>query len=317
MRCPILIGRERQLEQLRRALTEAATRRGAWIGIIGEAGVGKTRLVDEFARAVSTAGVRAVVGRASSVDRSSPFRPLVEVLIAATAGIDRPDQHSTVAPYAAVVDRFVPHWGGGHEDSRSDSPAITGESILQVLSWVAGDAALVVVLEDLHWADPATLSVCDYLVDHLDDKPLLVLASARHGETPLALADVLRRSETIELASLDPDDARAMATACISGPDDALIDRILAAAEGLPLLSRTWSVTTAGSTHSPARGSNRSALTRSGRWPPLRSSVSASRSTLSPWQLAKLTRTLPPHSMPGPPLSSSLAPQKALPSATR
>jgi predicted ATPase len=79
--------------------------------------------------------------------------------------------------------------GGGHGDA---TPAVRGEAVLRLLRRLARPGALVVVLEDLHWADPDTLAVIEYLSDNICCEPLLCVATCR-SEQPSAALDLVRR----------------------------------------------------------------------------------------------------------------------------
>ena len=81
---------------------------------------------------------------------------------------------------------------GGDGHGGCYSPAVRGEAVLRLLRRLARPAALVVVLEDLHWADPDTLAVVEYLGDNLWSEPLLCLATCR-SEPPSAAIDLALR----------------------------------------------------------------------------------------------------------------------------
>lgn len=221
---------------LLRAVYRGRTGHGSWHTVMGEAGIGKTRLTAELAQRVRDSGGRVAVGRCSPVDRSTPYRMLAEALAGAARGAARPDNIPALAPYLPAVERFLPHWRTA-AGLASESPAIVGESLLRVLAWLAADSAMLVVLEDLHWADPDTVAVCEYLLDHLDLTPVAIVATARRGEVPGEAMSVLRRSTVLDLRPLSPGEVADVAAACLAGPAPTeVLDRIHHLAGGLPLL---------------------------------------------------------------------------------
>lgn len=168
MRCPFLVGRTAELQSLVRAVERAASGPGAWITIFGEAGAGKSRVVAEFAHWASTgAGCRPPVGRCSTVDQTTAYRPLAEAALVIASGVPLPVPDE-IAPFAAAFARFVPQWRD-RDLIASESAAVLGESLLRLLRWRSADHPAVLVLEDLHWADASTLAVCEYLADHAPD----------------------------------------------------------------------------------------------------------------------------------------------------
>lgn len=144
---------------------------------------------------------------------------------------------AALRPYLPAIARFVPHWRAVAGVSASESPAVIGESVIRVLSWLAGGKGLVLVLEDMHWADAETLAVCDYLADHVAAAPVSVLCVARTAEGPGALAAIGYRAAAVALTPLDAGQVIEMATACLGRvPEPAATAWLLDSAAGLPLL---------------------------------------------------------------------------------
>jgi DNA-binding CsgD family transcriptional regulator len=198
--------------------------------------MGKTRLVTDLARRAAEAGHRALVGRCSPIDRSSPYRPLAEALLAGARGVPRPGPTTAVGPYVPAVARFVPHWRDQGGEWSSEAPPVVGESLLRVLGWLAGGRGILLVIEDLHWADFDTLAVCEYLIDHVATVPVAVVATARPGEGGGAVAAVVGRSATVRLAPLSDEEVASVVTACIGEAAPETVSRIQRSAGGLPLL---------------------------------------------------------------------------------
>jgi DNA-binding CsgD family transcriptional regulator len=212
---------------------------GGAVLVVGEAGVGKTRLAEYLSDAAAKAGVRVVHGRALPEGVGGWLRPVAEVLLELTR--DRPAPgDAAMAPYVAVLASLVPHWRGPGWSTPAEPVVVTAEAVLRVLRWAAGDAGMVVILEDLHWADDATLAVTRYLVDHASEVPVLVFGTIRTGEGREDVRALLEAggAQVCPIGRLTQDEARDMARAC-AGAGSLLDDTIAAVvrdAEGLPLL---------------------------------------------------------------------------------
>ncbi|MGB4137527.1 MAG: AAA family ATPase, partial [Microbacterium sp.] len=122
------------------------------------------------------------------------------------------------------------------------APEGLGEAIADVLEAVARAHPLVVVVEDLHWADPATLSILSFLLRVVSRERVLFVLTCRTDEIGrggavrafLAEAERARLLDRIPLARLDPASVRALAEALGGGIDDAAFDRVLERSEGVP-----------------------------------------------------------------------------------
>ena len=239
MRCPILIGRQEPA-----ALIAAAVRRlrgpgrGSALVIAGEAGIGKSRLAEHMSASAARAGVRVAVGRAVPAGLGGPLGPVAEVILDVTRGRPVPADQD-LAPYLAVLAPVVPHWRPPGWSAPAEPVVVTAEAVLRVLRWATEGRGVVVIAEDLHWADDATLAVTRYLADHADEVPIALLATIRTGEGRDDVAEVLGSAgaHVCHLGRLTSGEARDMAVACTShrSPDDQ-VAAVVRAAEGLPLL---------------------------------------------------------------------------------
>lgn len=239
--CPVLVGRTGELDVLRTALSHAADGRGGTVLIIGEAGIGKSRLVRELGAEARSAGLAMLTGRAVETATCSPFRPLVEALLGAFRSAAPPDTPE-LRPFRGALSRLVPEWadaGGAH----ADEPLLfLAEGVLRLLTAVGGTKGCLVVLEDVHWADPETLEVLDYLSDNLGRERVLCVAMLRseHQGPGVALARALaarRSAAVVELSRLGDEHVRAMALACLAVtvlPTE--VESVVRRADGLPFL---------------------------------------------------------------------------------
>src|SRR5512132_1259065 len=179
-----LVGREREAEQVGKALDVAIESRAcARVLITGDAGVGKSRLVEHVCEA---AAERALVirGRCLSYGNGITFWPLVEALREASGVVETDDRAAARAKVAGLL-------GEGKEEVFERLASAVGLSDQQFplpeVFWAARKLVetlscrrpLVLVFEDLHWAEPALLDLIDHIVETAEDAPALLLCVAR------------------------------------------------------------------------------------------------------------------------------------------
>ena len=244
MRCPILVGRQEPA-----ALIAAAVRRlgaparergrGSTLVIAGEAGIGKSRLAEHMSASAARAGVRVAAGRAVPAGLGGPLGPVAEVILDLTRGRPVPADRE-LAPYLAVLAPVVPHWRPPGWSAPAEPVVVTAEAVLRVLRWATEGQGVVVIAEDLHWADDATLAVTRYLADHADEVPAALLVTVRTGDGRDDVAEVLGSAgaQVCHLGRLTASEARDMAVACTGrrSPPQDQVAAVVRAAEGLPLL---------------------------------------------------------------------------------
>ena len=206
------VGRRNELERLQRHFELAAEGRRQLVLLEGEPGIGKTRLALQFMAECEAAGALALYGRCDA-ETLTPYQPFVEVLRRYVAR-SSPDR---LAPWKAELGRVVPELASG--DTRPPEAAERYrlfDAASEVLAELARSQPVVLVLDDLHWADTPTLLMLRQIVRSADASPVLIVASFRDTERPTALVDMLvqlRREhffERIELRGLDEADATRM-----------------------------------------------------------------------------------------------------------
>ena len=145
-----------------------------------------------------------------------------------------------LAPYLPALGRLAPQLGTPPDDGGS-SVMLIGEGLLRLATAFDGPGVLLVV-EDLHWADPETLGVLEYVADNARDVPLVVVATTRPHDAPVVaeLLDALHTrgaAEVLSLEPLDEGDVAAMLDACLTGKaPDGLAEWALRFSAGFPLL---------------------------------------------------------------------------------
>jgi predicted ATPase/DNA-binding CsgD family transcriptional regulator len=197
-----LVGRDAELAALLRRIDAARAGRAGVAFVAGEPGIGKTRLVDEAAEAAGGSGVRVLRGRAPRT-RTSRMRPFAEALLGlAREGWSPPDG---LGPYLAVLGRLVPDWSTEGQSATPPAPFIQGEAILRVLGT---QRPTLLILEDLHDADPDTIATLEYLLDNATGQHLAIVCTTRDVPGPASdLAEYARRRDPdaiLTLNRLDP-----------------------------------------------------------------------------------------------------------------
>lgn len=235
-----VVGREQELEALIAAWNAAAEQgRAQLVTVIGDAGVGKTRLVRELIDRVRD-DARVVFGRCLPYGDGITFWPLREMVISA-AGIG-PNNSSEVARErllacvgeADVADRLASATGLGAAQFPLAEINWAARKFMQRL---AADGPVLAMFDDIHWAEPAFLDLIGNLLETVD-APVLMLATARHDL--LEERTEWSQSERATRMLLQPLGAAAVAQVVANllgstGLGDDLIAKIVEAAEGNPL----------------------------------------------------------------------------------
>ncbi|HKE97626.1 MAG TPA: hypothetical protein VKG45_01635 [Actinomycetes bacterium] len=148
---------------------------------------------------------------------TSAFRPLAEALQSLARASPLP---GLPAAYQAALGRLVPEWRPDGWDDADFSLVLLGEAVLRLLGALGDGPGLLLILADLHWADPETLAVVEYLADNLAPKPVALVSSVRSEQSVPALrlvrALAARRSASVHaLGRLDEAEVERMARACL------------------------------------------------------------------------------------------------------
>src|SRR3954471_13545626 len=209
-----LVGRQEERDRLEEAIRRAATGRGAVILVAGEAGVGKTCLVDSVA-----ADAQALVLRgASTQGATAPYGPLVAALRSHLRA--HPGALDDCGPLRAHLAVLLPELGPRAEAS---DRATLLEAVRCAIAHLASTDPVVFVLDDLHWSDAATLDLIAGLGEALDELPVLVVATYRSDGLPRdhgvrRLRNDLRRAGRLDelvLEPLGPEDTRLLLAAVL------------------------------------------------------------------------------------------------------
>src|SRR5437016_11869829 len=188
----VFVGRHHELVELRAGLEDAATGRGRFFLVVGEAGIGKTRLVEELAREAAARGHLVLWGRCWEGEGAPPYWPWIQVIRACLPRV----ADGAGAPYLA---QLVPELGG----LQSPAPPVPPQSeharfylfdaVATFLRTRPDHTPLVLVFDDLQWADTPSLLLLQFLVHELRDTAMLVVATYREMEARQSphVADIL------------------------------------------------------------------------------------------------------------------------------
>ncbi|MBN1139964.1 MAG: AAA family ATPase [Anaerolineae bacterium] len=212
------VGRQSELAAMQRTL-DRIQREGCQVLLVnGETGVGKTRLIEEFIAAIRPQSITFLRASCHALDRDIPYQPLREALSIALATTDATAMVKTLGPSAAVLAGLLPMLWEKCPDLKpppalapSDELARLLHGLARLIQNLARAGPLLLVIDDLHWTDSATLHALHYLTEHLNRSPILLLAACRteameaaagSDTTPLArfLADLRRGNRLTELA---------------------------------------------------------------------------------------------------------------------
>lgn len=209
-----LVGRGAQLARLDARFGRLREGERATILVTGEAGIGKTSLLRAAVASAAAHGCRVAWGSCIDMEGAPGYWPWSQALDSLVRDIGIPAAHRAAGDDAARLASIVPAFG---------SPTATGASARErlllmdatarFLDTVAAQAPVVVVLDDLHWADDSSVALFDFVARSSRPSPVALVAAYRHDELPPAvhakLTNLASRSEHVEVGGLD---AAAVAT---------------------------------------------------------------------------------------------------------
>ena len=219
------------------------------VSVIGPAGIGKTRLAQEVAVGVEERGDHALWGRSLPYEEQTPYRGFAQMLRRA-AGIYETDGIDAARQKLAdlVLALFPPHEaadttrylslvlgvGMGEAASEAIHLQFAARRVVELLS---EQRPLLLVFEDIHWADDSLLDLIDYLVSHVRDHPVAFLALARPEflEARPTWGSGMMGHTMLSLEPLTSAEAGEVVGALFAGADDDVVARVVETAEGNPL----------------------------------------------------------------------------------
>ena len=258
-----LIGREREVQRLLALFDALGDGRRRTLLFEGEAGIGKSRLVEEVRDRAVARGLAVLAGAADSIERQTPYRAwrdvvaaLLEIDDAASADDGRRSAIEAVSALDATFTDRAPLLndilGLDLPETRLTAnydPELRKESLAALVGGLvrrrASMGAVVLVLEDLHWFDSSSWDLLVSVARTVGDRPVLLLLTHRPFGDPVPQAVGVVRgmpgTETVSLESLPPEDAVALAASRVGVPVDglpeAVADLVIERAEGNPFFA--------------------------------------------------------------------------------
>jgi DNA-binding SARP family transcriptional activator len=246
---PPLVGRDAELALLRQLLEAAVLGRGQAVMVVGQAGIGKSRLVSALAGDTIARGGQAFVGYGHESDSILPFGPWIDALRRAPALRDPPLLDRLGVAARAELSRILPELTAPGLPAPSGSNLRLFESVARLLEIAAGRFPVALVLEDVHWADEMTLRLLAFVARRIRDWRAVLVVTAREEDLVETSAvrrtvqEIVRDSGSVKL-SLEPlgrDDTvrlvRSLGRVAGSGnAADRLEEQVWALAEGNPFV---------------------------------------------------------------------------------
>ena len=245
---PKLVGRDEEMSLLEDDLLSALRGDGGAVVLGGEAGMGKSRLVNELRLRALRLGCTVMSGVCSEAELSLPYLPFLEAVGNYLSEQDLPALRERLGSAADELAQLFPQMGRFQASAGDPIQAKLRlfEAILLLLRDAARERGLLLILEDLHWADPATRELIDYATRRLRSTNVLVLATYRTDEMHrkhalLPTIQGWRRSgqaQLIEIGRLGSHAVKDMVMAIFDEPDlsDEFRDFLEQRSEGNPFV---------------------------------------------------------------------------------
>jgi DNA-binding CsgD family transcriptional regulator/tetratricopeptide (TPR) repeat protein len=261
---PAFVGRIEELQTLEAAGRRAADGEPAVVLVGGEAGIGKTRLVSELSSRCLADGTQVLSGGCLPVGEGAlPYAPIVEALRILLSDVGVGAVRELVGPAWPEIARLLPTLGEPDRGGLSDqiAQARLFELLLGLFGRLSEQGPLMLVVEDLHWADRSTRELLAFLIRNLRLERLLLVMTYRNDEPGqqrlgpyLAELDRAGRVERLELARLDQVQTGAQLVGILgAAPTAELVDAVFARSEGNPFFTEELlAAVRAGSSELPA-----------------------------------------------------------------
>jgi AAA ATPase domain len=186
----IFVGRQREMATLRASLEEALAGRGGLVMLVGEPGIGKTRTAQQLAMQAAQRGAQVLWGRCEEEAGAPPFWPWVQALRAFVQAHDTATLCAEMGASAANIADIIPEVRERCSDllppPRIEDPAQARfrlfDAIRSFLHQAARRHPVVLILDNLHWADTPSLRLLAFLAPELESGQVLVVGSYRDGE---------------------------------------------------------------------------------------------------------------------------------------
>jgi tetratricopeptide (TPR) repeat protein len=243
----VLVGRDPELAMLAGLAKEVVAGRGGAVMIEGEPGIGKSALLHAALAKTAALGCQVFFGTCGELDRALPFQPLLEGLLVREASAD--------PRRAAIVSNLR---GDSNADRGTDGSAVLAEHLLALVIEQCAARPTILVIDDLQWADQASIGLLGRLTRLTRQIPLLLIGTMRpvpRREDLAALRRMVEDTKRMRLAGLPAEAVATLVAALVGGVPDRQLLELATGAAGNPLyvtelvgaLTRSSGVTIAGS----------------------------------------------------------------------
>ena len=207
---PALLGRDREIQLLEQALESARDGDPSFLFVSGEAGIGKTRLLEELSAIAADRGCLTVMGRASEFDQDMAFGLFTDALDDYLASLESKARQSLATDRLGAIASVFPALG--ELQGQVDYPVTATEryrvhqATRELLERLAARRTLVVVLDDVQWADDGSIELISYLLRHPPQAEVMMSLGFRTGPVDAPMARLLRdvRTSPAIQVELDP-----------------------------------------------------------------------------------------------------------------
>src|SRR6478672_13295496 len=212
-----LVGRASELGVVDRLLAEVGGGRSAALELVGEPGIGKTRLLSELATRADARAYLVLLGRAGELELDLPFWVFVDALDEYVHGLDPHRLDSLDDDVRAELATVFPSLAGlatGRRTAIQHERYRSHRAVSVLLETLAHTQPVVLVLDDVHWADPASVELLGALLQRPPAAQVLIALAARPRQMDDRLATAVERAHRagtiarIELRALSPEEAR-------------------------------------------------------------------------------------------------------------
>src|SRR5260370_29363906 len=224
---PPLVGRGAEMDQMATRLSHAARRQGGALFLVGEAGIGKTRLAHETLTLAREQGFLVLEGSAYALEGRLAYAPILAAFGPFLRHLDSSRQVRVVSGLPGLGRLFPDlRWPVAEPlgDAALEKPRLF-EAVARLLERLARETPVLLFVDDLHWADPASIELLHYLARGVADQAVLVLGTHRAEEVDTArglhsLLTSLRRAglaEEVRIARLGQEAVAELANGLLGG----------------------------------------------------------------------------------------------------
>ncbi|MCT9929272.1 AAA family ATPase [Planotetraspora sp. A-T 1434] len=221
-----LVGRQNALSALGSVLAASLRDGFQFVTLVGDPGAGKTRLLGELVTMAGERGFTTLWGRAAEFEQVMPFSALVDALDDHLDARRQDIVDSVGAAQAGLLAGVFPALATGEERPVADRSGLVRyrlyRALRQMVDLLAGPSGLVLILDDVHWADDSSMEFLDHIIRHPPARPVLVAAAYRPAQAPPRLATLATtaasRGHEVVVGPLGPAEVEEFLGPAVSRP---------------------------------------------------------------------------------------------------